>query len=110
MPSITYLEKDGTEHTVEVEEEMTVMEGAQLNMVPGIEAICGGMCSCATCHCYIEGEWRDKIPAPAPSELAMLDTATDRRETSRLACQIIVTYELEGLQVHLPSSQGDQGS
>ena len=108
MPSVTYIEHDGSAHTVDVEAEMTAMEGAQLNMVPGIEAVCGGMCSCATCHCYIEGEWRDKIPSPTPQELAMLDTAKQRRDTSRLACQIILTDELEGLVVHLPQSQGDQ--
>ncbi len=108
MPSVTYIEHGGTEHKVDVESGMTVMEGAQLNMVPGIEAVCGGMCSCATCHCYIEGEWKDKIPPPVSQELTMLDTASHRRETSRLGCQIILTEDLEDLVVHLPSAQGGQ--
>jgi 2Fe-2S ferredoxin len=106
MPTIFYIEHDGTRHEVEVEEQMNLMEGATLNMVPGVEGMCGGVCSCATCHCYIEGEWADKLPDPAPGELAMLDTAKTRAATSRLGCQILVSWEMEGMEVTLPQEQG----
>ena len=62
MVKITYIEFNGSEHVVDVEEGLTVMEGARDNDIPGIEADCGGACACSTCHVYIENEWVDKIP------------------------------------------------
>lgn len=106
MPSITYIESDGTRHTVEVEEEMNLMEGATLNMVPGVEGQCGGICSCATCHCYIEGEWADRIPEREDGEKDMLKTAHHVKDSSRLGCQVVVTAELDGMEVYLPPEQG----
>ena len=108
MPKITYIEANGTEHTVDVEEGFNLMEGAILNMVPGIEGVCGGMCACATCHCYIE------VADAAPynlaevddGELTMLDDASHRQNNSRLSCQITADASLDGLRVYLPESQG----
>ena len=106
MPTIVYVEHDGTRHEVELEEQTTLMEGATMNLVPGVEGMCGGVCSCATCHCYIEGEWAGKLPPPEPGELQMLDTASHRRDSSRLGCQILVSWEMEGMEVHRPPEQG----
>ena len=106
MVRIVYVEHDGTEHPVDVDEDMTLMEGATLNLVPGVEGMCGGICSCATCHCYIDEPWSDALHAPSPGELAMLATARGRSEQSRLGCQIPVTWEMEGMRVRLPAQQG----
>jgi 2Fe-2S ferredoxin len=106
MPTITYVEADGTRHEVEVEEQVSLMEGATMNLVPGVEGVCGGIASCATCHCYIEGDITEKLSEPHANELAMLDTAKSRKPSSRLGCQIMVTWEMEGMEVHLPEEQG----
>ncbi len=105
MPKVTYVEASGARHVVEVLPNLSVMEGSILNDVPGIIGLCGGICSCATCHCYIGGEWAAKLPPPSEGELAMLERASDRRAESRLGCQIAVTEALDGLVVHLPAHQ-----
>lgn len=107
MPQITYIEHDGTEHTVDVEDGFNVMEGATLNMVPGIEGVCGGMCACATCHCFIKADDAEKygLAAPDDGELEMLNNASERQETSRLGCQIDLDASHEGLRVYMPSAQ-----
>lgn len=106
MAKIVYIEADGSRHEVEVDEDLSLMEGATLNMVPGVEGMCGGVCSCATCHCYIEAEWADKLPAPEPGELEMLAAASHRKASSRLGCQVKVTAALDGMEVYLPEEQG----
>ncbi len=106
MATVTYVEHDGTEHMVDVENDMSLMEGATLNMVPGVEGICGGICSCATCHCYIPNEWQDKLPPISRGEEAMLESASGRKPNSRLGCQIAISAQLEGLRVELPAEQG----
>lgn len=105
MPKITYIQPDGSRQEVEAEVGMTVMEAAIKNMVPGIEAECGGACACATCHVYVADEWRDKTGEPQEMEEDMLDFAFDVRPSSRLSCQIKVTEELDGLVVHVPEKQ-----
>jgi 2Fe-2S ferredoxin len=105
MPKITYIDQDGTERTVEAELGATVMETAVNNDVPGILATCGGSCSCATCHVYVDEEWFDKLPPQSLEELDMLDTAHDLEPTSRLSCQILVTEEIDGLIVKTPPRQ-----
>ncbi|GBF28222.1 ferredoxin-6 [bacterium MnTg02] len=105
MPKITFIESNGTEQTVEAEIGMTVMEAAVKNMVPGIEAECGGACSCATCHIYVEDAWRKAAGSPDEMEEDMLDFAFDVRETSRLSCQIPITDALDGLVVRIPDKQ-----
>ena len=106
MVKITYVEHNGTEHTVDVPVGYTVMEGAVNNDIPGIDADCGGACACSTCHVYVRPEWVDKLPPPEDMELDMLDFAWNPDpERSRLSCQIRVTEELDGLVVDLPERQ-----
>ena len=105
MAKITFIEHNGTEHAINVENGMTVMEGAIKNSVPGIDADCGGACACATCHVYVADAWKEKVGPAESMEEDMLDFAFDVRENSRLSCQIKVTDELDGLVVHLPEQQ-----
>jgi len=105
MPKITYIDMDGTARTVEAEIGATVMETAVNNDVPGILATCGGSCSCATCHVYVDDAWFDRLPAPELEELDMLDTAHDLEANSRLSCQIKITEEIDGLIVRTPERQ-----
>ena len=105
MPKITYVENDGKSHTVEVDNGLTVMEGAVQNNIPGIDADCGGSMACATCHVYVKEEWFNKIPQKEDGEEDMLDMAFEPKKNSRLSCQIIVSDELNGLVVHLPEKQ-----
>ena len=105
MPKITYIESNGTAHTVDAEVGATVMETAIKNAVPGIEAECGGACACATCHVYIEDAWREKVGGPSPMEEDMLDFGYDVRPNSRLSCQIKVADTLDGLTVRIPERQ-----
>jgi len=105
MARITFIQPDGSEQVVDAAPGITVMEAAKLNMVPGIEAECGGACACATCHVYIDEDWREKTGAPSQMEEDMLDFAFDVRESSRLSCQIRVTPGLHGLVVRVPAKQ-----
>ena len=105
MPKITYLEHDGTEHNIDAENGSTVMNAALDNLVPGIDADCGGECSCATCHVLVDSEWMDRVGAADDQENSMLDLNPDREPNSRLACQIPVTDDLNGLVVNLPEFQ-----
>ncbi len=105
MPRITYIEHNGTEHTVDVAVGLTVMEGAVNNNITGIEADCGGACACSTCHVYVDPDWVEKLPAREDMEEDMLDFAYEPNERSRLTCQIQVTPELDGLVVRMPEKQ-----
>ena len=105
MARITYIEHNGKTHEVEVATGMSVMEGAVKNMVPGIDADCGGACACATCHCYVDENYLGKTGEKGMMEESMLDFAEDVRPESRLSCQIEVGDELDGLIVRLPASQ-----
>ena len=106
MAKITYIEHNGNEHTLDVDNGLTVMEGAVRNMVPGIDADCGGACACATCHVYVDAAWTEKTGAREAMEDSMLDFAEEVQETSRLSCQIKVSDELDGLVVRMPQNQG----
>ena len=105
MVKITYIEHDGTEHTVEVKNGLSVMEGAIRNNVPGIDADCGGACACATCHVYVDEAFAAETGRPAAMEDSMLDFAENVEPNSRLSCQIRVSDDLDGLIVRLPQSQ-----
>ena len=105
MPKITYIEHNGKEHVVDVPEGWSVMEGAVKNLIPGIDADCGGACACATCHVYVDPAWLSKLHAKEDMEETMLDFAQDLEPNSRLSCQIKVTAELDGLVVRMPKSQ-----
>ena len=105
MVNITFIEHTGEKRTVEAELGATVMETAIRQMIPGIEAECGGACACATCHVYIADPWREKVGAPTPMEEDMLDFGYDVRSNSRLSCQIKVIEALDGLVVATPERQ-----
>ena len=106
MAKITFVQPDGTSQVVAADTGLTVMEAAKKNLVAGIEAECGGACSCATCHVHVDDAWTEKVGKPSPMEEDMLDFAFDVRPTSRLSCQIKVTEELDGLIVKTPEQQG----
>lgn len=103
MAKITYIGADGTEYVASVEEGRSVMEGAKSLSVPGIPADCGGACSCATCHVYVDPAWMEKAGERNEMEEAMLDFAEEVGPTSRLSCQIKVTPALDGLVVKVAS-------
>ena len=105
MAKITYITHDNQNHTIEVQNGLTVMEGAIQNNIPGIDADCGGSMACATCHVYVKEEWFNKIPKKEDGEEDMLDMAFEPNKLSRLSCQITVTDDLDGLIVQLPSKQ-----
>ena len=105
MTKITYIENNGKEHTVDVQNGLTVMEGAVQNNIPGIDADCGGGMACATCHVYVKEDWFDKINKKSEGEDDMIDQAYEPKKSSRLSCQIQVSPEIDGLEVHLPGKQ-----
>ena len=105
MTKIKYIEFNGEEHEVDVQNGLTVMEGAIKNKIPGIDADCGGACACATCHVYVQKEWLSQLPSKEDTEEDMLDFAFEVKENSRLSCQLTVTDELDGLVVDLPEKQ-----
>ena len=105
MANITYIEHNGTEHTIEVKTGQSVMEGAVKHNIPGIDADCGGACACATCHVYVDPAWTEKVGGPSAMEESMLDFAEAVQPNSRLSCQIKVTDALDGLVVTTPEHQ-----
>lgn len=105
MPKVTYIESGGEQHVVDVQPGLSLMEGAVQNSVPGIAAICGGACACATCHIYIDEAWRSATGARNELEESMLEMADDVQPNSRLACQIKMSDELDGLVVRLPDAE-----
>jgi ferredoxin, 2Fe-2S len=105
MPKIIYIENSGKSKNVEVENGLSLMEGAVQNDIPGIDADCGGSMACATCHVYVEEKWLDKIPKAEDAEVDMIDMAYEPKSNSRLSCQIIINDELDGLTVKIPLKQ-----
>tara|TARA_Y100000992_G_scaffold285077_1_gene235742 strand:+ start:173 stop:493 length:321 start_codon:yes stop_codon:yes gene_type:complete len=105
MTKITYIEHNGTSHTVDVSNGLTVMEGAVQNDIPGIDADCGGSMACATCHVYVKDDWFNKLPKKNEGEDDMIDQAFEPNKSSRLSCQIQVSDNLDGLKVYLPEKQ-----
>ena len=106
MPSITFIDSNGESRAVDAVNGSTVMETALQNAIPEIEAECGGACSCATCHVYVDSAWTETVGGPSPMEEDMLDFAFEVRPESRLSCQIKVSDALDGLVVHTPARQG----
>ena len=105
MPKITYKDNEGNSKTIEVENGLTVMEGAIQNDISGIDADCGGSMACATCHVYVEEKWFDKISKAEDAEVDMIDMAYEPKKNSRLSCQLIVSDELDGLILTTPAKQ-----
>ena len=105
MTKITYNTDDNKTQTIDVQNGLTVMEGAVQNDIPGIDADCGGGMACATCHVYVNEEWFDKLPAKEDGEEDMLDMAFEPKKNSRLSCQLMVSDQIDGLVVNLPEKQ-----
>ena len=105
MSKITYTDNKGNSKTIEVENGLTVMEGAIQNDIPGIDADCGGSMACATCNVYVEEKWLDKIPKAEEAEVDMIDMAFEPKQNSTRSCQLIISDELDGLKVTTPEKQ-----
>ena len=105
MTKITYKDNFGALKTIEVENGLSVMEGAVQNEIPGIDADCGGSMACATCHVYVEEKWLNKLPKAEEAEVDMIDMAFEPKKNSRLSCQLIVSDELDGMVVTTPLKQ-----
>jgi ferredoxin, 2Fe-2S len=105
MAKITYIEFNGNEHVVDLQTGHSVMQGAVSNGVHGIIGDCGGACSCATCHVYVDPAWIDRVGRKSDAESALLEEVCDGQANSRLSCQIKSTEELDGLVVRLPVKQ-----
>ena len=98
MPVLKVIDRDGKEYSVEAKSGLKVMETLR-ELDYGIAAICGGMCSCATCHVYIEADWAAKLPAPMSDERELLSELSHYRNTSRLSCQVEMSDALAGMRV-----------
>ena len=105
MTKITYKDQQSNSKTIDIDNGLSVMEGAIQNEIPGIDADCGGSMACATCHVYVEEKWLNKIPKAEEAEIDMIDMAYEPKKNSRLSCQIIVSDELDGLEVSTPEKQ-----
>ena len=105
MPKITFVEADGTRIDTDASVGESVMSVAVNNSIDAILAECGGACACATCHCYVDPEWSNKTGEAGDTEKAMLECVIEPNDTSRLACQVYVTEELDGLVIQLPERQ-----
>lgn len=105
MGQIIFVEHDGTEHYVDIEVGKSLMQMAMDNLVPGIDADCGGECACGTCHVIVAANWKSELGVAGDDERQMLSMTPEKTDGSRLACQITVTDELDGLKLSLPEFQ-----
>jgi 2Fe-2S ferredoxin len=105
MTRITFIDQAGTERTIEAREGSTLKDAALEHDIPGIDADCGGVCACATCHVFIDEAFWPVVGPPGECEAPMLEFLDEVRPTSRLSCQIEVTPALDGLRVGTPISQ-----
>ncbi len=106
MAKAIYIEHDGETTEVELPDGWTLMQGATMNGIEGIEGECGGSCSCATCHCYVDEAYLDALPEMGEIEDDMLDFAvSERQANSRLSCQIKMSAAIDGIVVRLPEAQ-----
>jgi 2Fe-2S ferredoxin len=105
MPKIIYNDFSGNQKKIEVPNGLSVMEGAIRNNIHGIDADCGGSMACATCHVYVKEEWLNKLKQTENAERDMIDMAYEPKKNSRLSCQLIVSDELDGLEVTTPLKQ-----
>jgi len=106
MVSAIIKSHDGATHRVEANEGESLMQAALRHGIEGIVAECGGECSCATCHVYVDEQFIEKLPPPDAQELDLLDfVAAERKTNSRLSCQIEMNAQLDGMQVTLPETQ-----
>ena len=101
MPQLTVVTRDGTEKIVSGQEGLSVMEVIRDNGFEELLALCGGCCSCATCHVHVDEEWLDKLPKMGGDEDDLLDSSDHRVGGSRLSCQIPFSAELQGMRVRI---------
>lgn len=99
MPQLIVVTRAGEESTVEVQDGLTVMEAIRDNGFDELLALCGGCCSCATCHVHVDPAFKDRLPAMSEDEDDLLESSDHRNENSRLGCQIPFTADLDGLKV-----------
>jgi len=99
MPKLIVTNREGETSEIVVEDGLTVMEAIRDNGFDELLALCGGCCSCATCHIYVDPEFADKIPTMSEDEDDLLESSEHRNDTSRLSCQIPFTEELSGMKV-----------
>lgn len=99
MPKLVVVNRAGEEKTVDAAAGLSVMEAIRDNGFDELLALCGGCCSCATCHIHVDAAWTDKLPAMSDDENDLLDSSDHRSASSRLSCQIHLTDELDGLKV-----------
>jgi 2Fe-2S ferredoxin len=105
MVEVTFVEHDGARRTVDIPDGVSAMEGALRHHIPGIEGDCGGACACATCHVYVDPAWSARLDPPSELEMSMLRLVLEPTERSRLACQIKLRPNLNGLVLETPKSQ-----
>lgn len=105
MGKITFVSSAGERTEVVATVGESVMRIALNAGIEGLVAECGGCLSCATCHCYVEGGWADKVPEPSEEEKVMVDCAIDVRDNSRLSCQILYTDDMDGIEIGIPATQ-----
>ncbi|MDH3991967.1 MAG: (2Fe-2S)-binding protein [Gammaproteobacteria bacterium] len=105
MAKITLIEHGGQDHVIDAETGKSLMQNALDNLVPGIDADCGGACACGTCHCFVGDEWLSATGEVDAMEEAMLGMRPDREANSRLSCQIQVSDAMDGMVVRLPEFQ-----
>lgn len=105
MPTVVYITHTGTRFEVQAPLNKSLMQVALDHNVPGILGDCGGACSCATCHGYVDQPWAAQLPVRSETEVFMLEGVPDLRDNSRLCCQIRTSEALDGITVHLPAEQ-----
>lgn len=105
MGNIIFIEFDGTEHQVNLEEGKSLMQLALDHAIPSIDGDCGGECACGTCHVILESDLIQKIGTATANELQMLDLSPEKTQTSRLACQVKLSTDMAGMIVRLPEYQ-----
>jgi len=99
MPRLIIITRDGTEHEVEARAGWSVMENIRDSGIDELLALCGGCCSCATCHVHVDPDWMAKAGSRGADEDDLLDTSDHKSDASRLSCQILFGAELDGLRV-----------
>jgi ferredoxin, 2Fe-2S len=106
MPKVIYIAHDGEKTELEVAIDNNLMMAAVFDGVAGIDGMCGGCLACATCHVYVDEAWAQQLPALGEDEDTLLSqVASERKATSRLSCQLVMTAALDGITVHMPKSQ-----
>ena len=105
MGKILFVSHDGDTHDIELVAGRSLMQHATANGLPGIDGDCGGVCACGTCHVILDPHWFERVGRSADDEDQMLGMNPERQPTSRLACQVTVSADMDGMTVRLPEFQ-----